>query len=82
MDPHELRILEGASASAGGLVIGAGNFWDEGGQPTCGLSLSSPYRTERVRPGQVLEHAGRRIEVVRFDRDGGKGVVVLKVSPP
>jgi hypothetical protein len=79
MDPNELRIREGTSTNAGGLMIGAGNFWDEDGQPTCGLSLSSPYRTERVRAGQVLEHAGRRIAVLRLERDGGKGVVVLEV---
>lgn len=80
--PGEVRIKEGTQArAAGGLMIGAGNFWDEGGQPTCALWISPSQTGERVRKGQVIERDGRRIEVVDVTSEGGKGLVVVKVSP-
>jgi len=83
MSQNERSIVEGGSTTIEDLHIGAGNFWEEGGQLTCQLSLSSPFRNERVKPGQVLEQAGKKIEVVRVEKGGnGKGVVTLKVSAP
>jgi hypothetical protein len=81
--PGEVRIQEGTQARIGdGVMIGAGNFWDEGGQPTCALWISPSQTGERVKKGQVLERDGRRIEVVEITSAGGKGLVVLRVSPP
>ncbi|HEY8210199.1 MAG TPA: hypothetical protein VIG99_22095 [Myxococcaceae bacterium] len=81
--PGETRIQDGTQAHLGaGLTIGAGNFWDEGGQLTCALWISGSPAGERVKKGQVLERGGRRIEVVDVARDGAKGVVVLRVSLP
>jgi hypothetical protein len=79
---NERSIVEGGSTAFGDLHIGAGNFWEDGGQLTCQLSLSGPFRNERVKPGQVLEQAGRKIEVLRIEKGGnGKGLVTLKVTP-
>lgn len=82
--PGEARIQEGTQAHLGSdLRIGAGNFWDEGGQLTCALWISPSQTGERVKKGQVLERNGRRIEVVDVAREGGgKGLVVLRVSAP
>jgi len=77
--PGEVRLQTGTQANLGaGMMIGAGNFWDEGGQPTCALWISPSQTGERVRKGQVLERGGRRIEVL----DVTAAVVVLRVSPP
>ena len=83
MSQNERSIVEGGQVVFGDLHVGAGNFWEDGGQLTCQLSLSGPFRNERVKPGQVLEQAGRKLEVVRIERDAsGKGVVTVKVSAP
>lgn len=85
MDSNDVTIHEGGQARlGGGFDVGASNFWEDGGQLTCALTFSSPYRTERVRQGQVLEHAGRRLEVVRIQSaGGGRGqVVVRELAPP
>jgi hypothetical protein len=89
---QELRVEEGTAARLDGDVqVGAGNFWEEGGQLTCGLwvtehasSAAPPAQQEpvRVRKGQVVERAGRKIEVVDVTRQGDRGVVVLRVSKP
>jgi hypothetical protein len=82
MSQNERSIVEGGSITAGDLHIGAGNFWDEGGQLTCQLSLSGPFRNERVKPGQVIDHAGKKIEVLRVEHGAnGKGQVTLRVTP-
>lgn len=82
MSQNERSIVEGGQAMFGDLHVGAGNFWEEGGQLTCQLSLSGPFRNERVKPGQVLDQAGRKIEVLRIEKGGnGKGVVTVKVTP-
>ena len=82
MSQTERSIIEGGSTTIGALHIGAGNFWEDGGQLGCQLSLSDPYQTERVKQGQVLEHAGRKIEVVRIEKStNGKGVVTVNVTP-
>ena len=84
MGSNDVTIVEGGQARlGGGLDLGASNFWEDGGQLTCALTLSSPYRTERVRQGQVLEHAGRRLEVVGIQRGGnGRGQVVVRELAP
>jgi len=82
MSQNERSIVEGGQATFGDLHVGAGNFWEEGGQLTCQLSLSGPYRTERVKPGQALDQAGRKIEVLRIEKGAnGKGLVTVKVTP-
>jgi hypothetical protein len=82
MSQNERSIVEGGQATFGDLHIGTGNFWEEGGQLTCQLSLSGPFRNERVKPGQVLEQAGKKIEVLRIERGpNGKGQVTVKVTP-
>jgi hypothetical protein len=76
-------VLEGTQARIGSnLTVGAGNFWEEGGQLTCALWIQPAGQGERVKKGQVLERDGQKIEVVDIRREGGKGVVDLKVTPP
>ena len=84
MSSSDVTIQEGGQARlAGGLEVGASNFWEEGGQLTCALTFTAPYRTERVRQGQVLEQSGRRLEVVRIQSaGGGKGQVVVRELAP
>jgi hypothetical protein len=78
----ERSIVEGGATAFGDLHIGAGNFWEEGGQLTCQLSLSNPFRNERVKQGQLLEQGDRKIEVLRVERgSNGKGLVTVKVTP-
>jgi hypothetical protein len=87
MATGELRIVETTSARVNpDLEIGTGNFWEEGGRLTCGLWITdrkaggAPEHV-RVHAGQVLERAGHRLEVVDVTRDGGRGTVVLKITP-
>lgn len=87
MNDGELRIVEATNARVGpDLEIGTGNFWEESGRLTCGLwimdrKVGGAPEHLRVHAGQVLERAGRRLEVVDVTRDGGRGTVVLKVTP-
>lgn len=86
MTGQELRIQESTQARVDAdLAIGAGNFMEEEGRLTCGLwfiSSSAAQEHVRVRAGEVLERAGRRIEVVEVARRDGKGTVALRVSKP